>query len=93
MDLYTKEGRRYKKVGTEFFGFPSNGVWVVHDGRQSLISKLGELPNPMPLAAIQRHERVAIKALLEISKGPHSISDLWNAICKAIAEKEQETKI
>lgn len=53
--LYRKVGRRYVPAGVEFTGWPANGVWLVEDGRQGRIAKLGEVPEPAPLAAVERH--------------------------------------
>ena len=43
MKVYKKVGRRYKEMGREFTGFPSDGIWLVRDGRQSCILKLGDI--------------------------------------------------
>lgn len=93
MEVYEKVGKRYKKIGYQFTGFPADGVWLVSDGRQSLIMRVGDLPDPMPLASIQRHEDAATMAISELFKDKNkgwSISDIWNAICMAIAREEQK---
>jgi hypothetical protein len=63
--LYNKVGRRYVPFGREWKGFPANGVWLVEDGRQALIMKVGDLPDPMPLAAIERHRQFAADTMRE----------------------------
>lgn len=93
MEVYEKIGKRYKKLGYQFTGFPANGVWLVADGRQSLIMRVGDLPDPMPLASIQRHEDAATTAIMELFKDKSkglSISEIWSAICMAIAKEEQK---
>jgi hypothetical protein len=61
--IYRKVGRRYQPVGIEWCGWPANGVWLVADGRQSLIMRVGDLPDPMPLAALERHRNAACCAV------------------------------
>jgi len=42
----------YEPVGYEFTGFPSNGLWLVEDGRQNCIIPMGEKPmKPSPALA------------------------------------------
>ena len=41
--IFKKVGRRYKEIGTEFVGFPSDGIWYVKDGSQNCIIKLHEI--------------------------------------------------
>ena len=43
--LYRKVDGKFEKVGYDFEGFPSNGVWLVKDGSQNLIEKLGDIPD------------------------------------------------
>lgn len=43
MKLYKKVGKRYKEVGREFIGFPSDGIWFVKDGRQSCMIQLHDI--------------------------------------------------
>ena len=91
MEVYTKQGRRYYKLGYTFEGFPANGVWLVKDGHQNLIMKVGDIPDPMPLAQLQLHEDAATRAIVECSNGePVSAKDIWDRICMAIAKKLQE---
>lgn len=66
MKLYKKVGSRYKEVGREFIGWPADGVWLVEDGRQSLIMKVGDLIYPEPYAALQRYSMEASSKLREL---------------------------
>jgi hypothetical protein len=54
-EVYKKVGKRYVSLGYHFRGFPVEGLWLVEDGRRSLIMKVGALPDPYPLAALERH--------------------------------------
>ena len=65
MDIYTKEGRKYRKLGIEFTGFPANGVWLVEDGLQSLIMKIGDLLEPLPYASIMKYRDKAATAYVK----------------------------
>lgn len=55
--LYKKIGRRYKPVGFEFSGFPADGIWLVLDGRQSMIIRLDEVGKELPLTAVTFREK------------------------------------
>lgn len=85
--LYRKVGGRYWPVGLEFAGFPSDGVWLVEDGRQSLIMKVGELLDPLPYSAMMRGRDRACKALMALWEGRSrvSASDEVEAVLKAVA--------
>ena len=56
--IYKKVGRRYKPVGHEFVGFPSDGVWLVQDGRENCILKLSEIKE-VPVNALPYVELAA----------------------------------
>jgi hypothetical protein len=63
--LYRKIGRRYVPVGREWVGFPADGVWFVHDGSQSVIMRIGDMPDPMPLAQMTRYRNLAYQSMRE----------------------------
>ena len=42
--FYTKDGDKFIEAGYEFTGFPSNGVWLVEDGKQNCIVSMGDKP-------------------------------------------------
>ncbi len=43
MKVYKKVGRRYQEMGVEFEGFPCSGFWMVQDGSQNCILRLGDI--------------------------------------------------
>jgi len=43
-EVYKKENGKFVKVGYEFTGFPSNGLWMVEDGKQNCLIPMGEIP-------------------------------------------------
>ena len=99
--VYHKVGRRYEPLGVQFAGFPADGIWYVHDGTKSLIMRIGDLPDPMPLAALERHRATAEVALMEAQKPVtdragqlwyQSAHDQISAVFLAIAKAEQAAK-
>ena len=94
---YIKSGRRYIPA-VPWRGFPANGLWYVEDGRSSLLMKVGELPDPMPLAAMERHSGAAVAAMSRLRdaalKGTtgYSLQDMWRAAIKGIAEAMEKEK-
>ena len=88
-ELFEKRGRRYYPVGHRFTGFPVNGVWYVEDGRHNRIMKVGDLPDPMPLAAMEPYRMAAASAVHEVlrrqSRSPNDVVDaVFMAIAKAM---------
>jgi hypothetical protein len=63
--LYRKRGGRYECVGWEWCGWPADGIWYVADGRSSLIMRVGDIPDPMPLAQLERYRDLAANAMRE----------------------------
>src|SRR6185312_11514887 len=96
--LYRKRGRRYELCGYDFIGFPSNGLWYVADGKQSLIMKVGELTDPAPLAALSHYRDLAANAVSEVIAGNpgRRISALemvdiaFKAVCQAVEQEPKE---
>ena len=55
--MYIKRGKRYHEIGLEFTGWPSNGIWLVLDGRQSQIIKMGDIPkDPWPYIKLAKYQ-------------------------------------
>ena len=56
-DLYKKSGKRYYRIGTQWWGFPSNGIWLVLDGSESQIIRMGDIPkDPWPYIKLAKHQ-------------------------------------
>ena len=90
--FYEKRGRKYYPIGQEFTGFPANGVWYVEDGRQNLFMKVGDLPDPMPLAALEPYREQVAKALCEhfqANPGPISANDIVDATFRSLVAAMQ----
>jgi hypothetical protein len=52
---YKEEDGTLVKAGQEFRGFPAEGVWLVHDGVKGPIMRIGDTPDPMCVASLERH--------------------------------------
>ncbi len=59
----------FKCIGREFQGFPSNGVWWVKDGSQSLIYKLDYELMPPFLPALASLENECSSYIIDSVKG------------------------
>jgi len=98
-ELYVKEGRRYKKIGTRWEGFPADGIWLVWDGTQNCLVKLEDissLPNrdPWDLTTLMSYRSVISDVILEYNGKTISAWDLAEEIVGAIIkEKERREKI
>lgn len=96
--LYRKRGRKYELAGYDFCGWPSDGVWLCLDGKQSLIMKVGELLDPAPLAALSRYRDLAANAVSEVIAGNpgRRISALelvdiaFKCVCQAVEQEPRE---
>lgn len=94
--LYRKVGRRYKPVGMEFTGFPADGIWLMLDGRHSLMIHLDEIRNDMPVSsvAIRKWEGDLANYLAKNLNGNFSINDVAKAACDFFAmAADGETKM
>lgn len=46
--IYTHHKGRYRRIGTHFRGFPSEGLWMIEDGRQNILWKVAPVPEWKP---------------------------------------------
>lgn len=91
--LYLKQGRRYVPAPTLFYGWPADGIWLVDTKpgvrTQMRICRVGEVPDAVKLAAIERHRDEASTAVMEVMKaGPYSAQDLVTAVFRVLAKEE-----
>ena len=96
-ELYIKEGRRYKKIGTRWEGFPADGVWLVWDGTQNCLIKLEDidsLPNkdPWDLVTLMSYRSVVSDVILDYNGKAISAWDLAEKIVKTIVEEKDRRK-
>ena len=95
--LYRKSGRRYVEVGYEFTGFPAEGVWVVQNKtpgrRETLILKIGDLPNLFPYAQLFLDEdELGTLIANHRDRGPWCPAGMATEIMQWIAKKTEERK-
>lgn len=72
-DLYEKVGRRYRRVGHEFEGFPANGYWQVKDGRESLIVPVDH-PRPLELLRYAQHQNEIMSAFCKADPMSYNVA-------------------
>lgn len=90
-EFYQKVDGEFQKVGYEFTGFPSNGIWLVKDGKQNCIlpvEGISEMPNPTLVSYLQFKEELQdhiVKALKD--KETLSIADMSKIACEFFAIK------
>ena len=89
-----KKSGRYYEIGQEFFGFPSNGIWLVIDGSQNCIVKLDDIigKDISCLKGLKWVEDTILDVIQEISKKPHSSAEMANAIAGAIYFREDDNQ-
>ena len=85
-----KKNGRYERV-RPFTGFPADGVWLVQTQpgthRETHIMRVGDLPDPMPLAALMRHSNAAMRAIARVRAADSwSPAEMWWATAKEIAK-------
>lgn len=89
MILYKKVGRKYVEAGVEFGGFPSDGIWLVQDGRNSRTLIIGAKES-VPIFALNYRQYVNDLCELMIAahkEKPMSLFDEMILICDFFAEK------
>lgn len=93
--IYIKDRDRYFLIGEQWRGFGGSGVYEVKDGRWNAMLRLGDVPDPMPVAALERHRDAIGRAVLEIMNGwrdgvPTSPGDVADAIIAEVARSISE---
>jgi len=86
--LYRKVGKRYKEVGHEFMGFPSDGIWLVQNGRQNQMCLIG-LKEDVPFNALEYRIHADELSLHLVKKFATRSSwfDIAMACCDFFSEK------
>jgi len=91
MKVYKKKPNgRYEELGTEFRGFPSDGLWLVWDGRQNRIVKLDDMIGQMITGKMP--EMIRVHKIIEDAlggKGRWSVTDKANEIVEKLFIKEK----
>jgi len=97
MDFYIKNNKgEFEVYAEEFIGWPSNGLWVVEDGRRSCIYEMkdvSEKPTPS-LFSYMKYSLELEEHLSDIwSKKALSIKDVANIASEFFAMKAGAMKI
>ena len=86
--IYKKKSNgKYEPVGHEFTGFPTNGYWVVTDGRNNLIAPL-EHPRPINYLRFAQYQKDIVDTL--VFEGPKSLVDLVGDVLLKLEELNYE---
>lgn len=92
--LYKKVGRKYEQLHV-FHSEPAPGVWIVEHGEnytsKRLISRVGDLPNFVPLINLETRREAVQDAVAEVMapRVGYSIVDIVDAVFRALAEDKQ----
>lgn len=93
--IYMKIKGRYRKIGYQWNGFPSNGIWLVQDGQNNTECLIG-LTESVPIFALNYriHKSKLAKRFVEFSRERESTSfdQLAKIACDYFAEVAKETK-
>ncbi len=97
MEFYKKNPiGEFELAGHEFTGFPSNGIWLVEDGKQNCIipvDSIPEMPSPTLISYMQFQDELQNK-ITEIWKDKAlSQRDLAIIACEFFAQKAGGMKI
>jgi hypothetical protein len=83
----TKSGR-YIDIGHEVTGFPTDGIWLVQNGRSSMTCLIGAKERvPMFALNYRVHKDGLCRRLqMDLGKKPHSWDDISKTACDYFAE-------
>jgi hypothetical protein len=90
--VYRKVGRRYEEIGHTWRGFPSDGIWLVQDGRRNMRCLIG-LREEVPTFALnyRLHELELCKRIQDkFKEGNLSLMDEARICCDYFAEAAEE---
>lgn len=97
-ELYRKNAKgKFELVGYEFTGFPSNGIWVVEDGRRNCIYPFKDAPE-QPTPSLVSYMRYSNELQQHISNAwtdreRLSVMDIAEIACEFFALKAGGMKI
>jgi hypothetical protein len=86
-EIYKKVGKRYEQIGHEFRGFPTDGIWLVQDGKCSMTCLIGAKER-VPIFALnyRLHEEELCKHIQShLNEGSMSLMDEIRLCCDYFA--------
>jgi hypothetical protein len=91
MKLYVKgQNGRYEELGERWDGFPSNGWWVVADGRRNLVVPI-DSPRPLEKLKYQQHRNEIVDRLTKEGSTSLSFHDVVEKTLNLLEEIVNET--
>jgi len=91
MKLYIKNQKgRYEELGERWEGFPSNGWWVVADGRRNLVVPI-DSPRPLEKLKYQQHRNEIVERLSKEKNAHLSLYDFVEKTLNLLEEIVNET--
>lgn len=97
LEMYKKnDNGNYELVGQEFSGWPSNGIWIVEDGKNNCIYKfdnVSEKPTPSLVSYMQYADELQEVISNEWSSKSLSVHDIARISCKFFALKAGGMKV
>jgi len=84
--LYRKVGKRYKEIGHEFAGFPSDGIWLVQNGKQSQMCLIG-LKEDVPFNALEYRihaDELSLHLVRNLLRGHLGLMLQWLAVISLV---------
>lgn len=91
--VYVREGGKYIDIGMEFRGFPSDGIFLVQDGRSNMTCLIGSKES-VPIFALnyRLHQNDLCRKIQETIKkqnGMISLMDEAKVACDFFAKKAE----
>lgn len=91
--MYRKVNDEFEEVGYEFTGFPSNGLWLVEDGKQNCLIPMGDIPKfPDPILTNYSTFQDELQKLITGTweDKPLSVVDISKIACEFFAQKAMD---
>ena len=92
--VYIKVGGRYKPLGHQWRGFPTDGIWLVQDGKCNMSCLIG-IKEQVPIFALnyRLHEQDLCQLIQEsLKNGGLSLMDEARLCCDYFAEIAEKQK-
>ncbi len=96
MEVYKKKPNgRYEAIGWEWTGFPADGIWLVQDGTQNCLIRLGDVcKKPKRYVELAQYKQECARYVIEkiaesVQKDPpmYSTEDLIEWVTEFYADK------
>ena len=95
IEYYQKVNGAFVPVGYEFTGFPSNGLWLVENGKQNCLIPMGdkpEFPDLVKMEYLMLREELTQHLTTNWEEKALSTVDIATIACNFFAEKAKLSK-